>query len=63
MEPKPPLGVIPEYVIEFNRCKDLARAIHEYFEAGTLWPKEEWISELAKRFPLAVLGRAASQED
>ncbi len=44
---KPLLGVEPQYIWRYNRCQELARAIHEYFEAK-MEPPKGWIDELAR---------------
>jgi len=49
---KPPLGVTPEHIWQWQRCRELSRAIHEYFMDGRE-PSKEWIDELYRRFPLA----------
>lgn len=42
----PPLDVEPRYIWRYKRCQELARAIHEYFEAK-MEPPKVWIDELA----------------
>jgi len=43
---KPPLGVMPQQIWMEKRAKDLARAIHQYIDAGMYEPVDEWVEEL-----------------
>lgn len=57
---KPPLGVPPQDIHEWLRCKDLARAIHERLSGG-FSIKREWITELGERYDKAIqLGNKAT---
>lgn len=49
-----PVGATNEYYFELDRCRELSRAIYEYFSAG-LCPKQEWCEELARRYPLVLI--------
>lgn len=51
-ETKPPLGVMPKNIWQWKRCQELARAIHQYFDAG-MTPSQIWIEELSELFPEA----------
>lgn len=57
--PRNTIGVVHEYNFELDRCRELSRAIYQYFAAG-LRPKQEWCEELARRYPLAI---TAEQHD
>jgi hypothetical protein len=57
---KQPLGVMPEYLWEETRCRELARAIHERLNAG-FTPALEWVDELSRRFPAVSARRHASE--
>jgi hypothetical protein len=43
---KPPLGVMPQQIWMEKRAKELARAIHQYIDAGMYEPVDEWVEEL-----------------
>lgn len=51
--PQTPIGVVQEHNFELDRCRELSRAIYQYFAAG-LRPKQEWCEELARRYPLSL---------
>lgn len=42
---KPPLGLKPKYIVQAERCGDIARAMSRYNDAGKEIPKE-WVDEL-----------------
>jgi hypothetical protein len=52
-EEKPPLGVMPKYLFEEERVRDLCRAVYEYsqykIDAHTCGLMREWIEELDER--------------
>lgn len=57
-EKKPPLGVMPEYLYEDHRVRELARTISRYMENGfnsEIIPQvSSWCDELARRMKAII---------
>jgi hypothetical protein len=45
MNPKPPLGLTPRWLLDLQRTKEILAAMDRYVEAGQFIP-EEWTDEL-----------------
>lgn len=47
---KPPLGLVPRFVRDSERCREILAAIERYNDAGKPVPGE-WLEELNERMP------------
>jgi hypothetical protein len=54
---KPPIGLIPRSIWDFQRIDQISNAINRYIDAGYAIP-EEWIEELVELFKRYNDGRA-----
>ena len=57
MNEKPPLGIVPRYVIDEQRAREIISGILRFIDAGSPVPRE-WLEELFDRVNIKEEGGA-----